>query len=220
MAEHTPFDLTAKAAPVLVAVLGLFSFFEVGPDGLWSAVSRPTVLLGVALLGSLLTFLALAWRFHERDRLEELGQQLSEARTQLHTASDLRALHAGAERRAGAAERALEEVRQDLTALRVDFDAVLADKEELEASLDRYHAAMDGQRMLRIPRDQVATRLRSFHEELEVIGPEGEGLDELRDAVHEFLRRAYTGGGAAAEFARRQGCWINSDPQRHWPCSA
>ena len=68
MSRHAPIDILVKTAPVVVAVLGLFSFFELGPAGLWTVVSQPAVLLGVALLGALLSFLALVWRYEEHDR--------------------------------------------------------------------------------------------------------------------------------------------------------
>ena len=206
MSRHAPIDILVNTAPVVVAVLGIFSFFEMGPAALWTAVSQPAVLLGVALLGALLSFLAMVWRYEEHDRAKVLAEELRTTRAQLEAISDLKALEGQAEGRAVAVEETLAGVRIELAGLRGELDALGTVNASLKSRFEHYRKALDGETMLRIPHDQVRGRLRSFQDELTGFGEDGEGVEAFSLAVHDFLRRAYTDTSAVAEFTRREAC--------------
>lgn len=206
MRRLKPFDVLAKTAPVVVAAVAVLSFFELGPAHLWLVVSRPAVLLGLALIGALFTFLALVWRYSEFERRTTLEEEIVELRASFDAVGRIRELEVEANARALASEQALEQVEGELRGVREELASLRVERERLESEVTRLQLALNGQTMLRIPRDQVCTRLTRFRDELLAIGPDGKGLDQLSLAVHDYLAQAYTGNEAVGEFSRRGSC--------------
>ena len=77
----------------------------------------------------------------------------------------------------------------ELAGLRGKLDELGTVNASLKSRFEHYRKALDGETMLRIPHDQVRTRLRSFQDELTGFGEDGEGVEAFSLAVHDFLRR-------------------------------
>ena len=121
MTRDRAFNVIVKAAPVIVATLGLLSFFGVDHAGLGSVISQPLALLAVTLLGSLLTFMALVWRYREHDHRTRLEEDVERLESELGSVARIGELQTQAAKQVEQASETAAGVQAELEALRSEL---------------------------------------------------------------------------------------------------